>query len=152
MPNPFSLSARRARWKRTSLFARFSLLGGLGIILAFNTLLFFFPPFSLYLAFVNRSDHMIVFDGQILTADGLLVGVDQGGNLLERIAQIDRLRAQRTPVFVQDICASACTLNLTLPQTCTAPTALWMFHKGRIDPHSDIARWSEDLLASDISA
>ena len=57
-----------------------------------------------------------------------VVTYDMGGSFGERLRSLERLRADRTPVAITGVCASACTLFLHLPTTCVAPDATLLFH------------------------
>lgn len=87
------------------------------------------------------------FHGQRFAHNGqLVVEDDYGGAVLARLIQVEKLERTQTPVVVSGICASACTLYLTLPNTCTAPEALWMFHPLHADPTSSLAAFVTDIF------
>lgn len=71
---------------------------------------------------------------------------DLGGDLDERVARVERLRAAGTPVRIEGTCVSACTLYLGLPAACVAPGARLGFHGPRTRlpgiplPHADFER------------
>lgn len=53
---------------------------------------------------------------------------DVGGSIPARVAEIEALRASGEPVRIIDACASACTMYLTLPNTCVMRHARLLFH------------------------
>lgn len=71
---------------------------------------------------------------------------DLGGDLDQRVAQVERLRAAGTPVRIEGLCVSACTLYLGLPNACVTPGAELGFHGPRTRlpgiplPHADFER------------
>jgi hypothetical protein len=56
---------------------------------------------------------------------------DEGGYVYSYMAQVDEAYQQRTQIRFRGLCASACTLYLSLPrwQTCIAPGAWFEFHR-----------------------
>ena len=63
-------------------------------------------------------------DGQ-----SLVIGNDRGGSIRERLIRIRDLRISGQPVRIEgDICYSACTLLIGLPQTCVAAETTFGFH------------------------
>ncbi|MGO4914517.1 hypothetical protein [Pseudogemmobacter sp. W21_MBD1_M6] len=86
--------------------------------------------------------------GRIVVVD------DRGGNVLDRMQQIERLRASRQVVEIRaGYCVSACTLYLGLDRTCVAPDAQFGFHGpssgsyGIALPTADFEHWSR-LIAT----
>ena len=53
---------------------------------------------------------------------------DRGGYYHERLEHIARLEEAGTPVAIQGLCQSACTLFLALPNACVYPQARLGFH------------------------
>jgi hypothetical protein len=73
---------------------------------------------------------------------------DPGGLILERQAQIAQLRAERRSVAVTGLCASACTMYLTLAADgllCTTRDARWGFH-GIVAAPTLAPEWREILV------
>jgi hypothetical protein len=68
----------------------------------------------------------------------VVVNNDPGGNMAQRVSQIDVLRKTGTPVEIRGGCMSACTMYLGLRTTCVAPTATLGFH-GPSSPYYGIA-------------
>lgn len=80
-------------------------------------------------------------DGQHFDKNGhLLVEQDHGSGVIARLAQVAKLERSATPVTITGVCASACTLYLTLPNSCTTRDALWMFHPLQAPPDAPLAR------------
>lgn len=72
-------------------------------------------------------------EGQEIEGDRrILVMDDPEGPILRRLAMVERMERDGTPVAVLGACASACTLYATLPSACTRPEALWMYHAVRL--------------------
>lgn len=73
-----------------------------------------------------------------------IVRSDPGGLVLERLREIEALRAAGAHVWVYGRCASACTLYLGLgAQVCTLPSAEWLFHGPRgKDGRTRLAEWA----------
>lgn len=82
-------------------------------------------------------------DGQTMGADGIVhITDDRGGPVVERLAYVLTLERDYTKVVVEGVCASACTLHLPSPGTCSTPDALWMFHPiGYPDGHRSPFAW-----------
>ena len=91
-------------------------------------------------------------EGQHLDPNGQLVVLDDpGGPILQRLAMVERMERAGTPVAVVGACASACTLYATLPNACTRPEALWMyhavrFHEDRVSPTAALYGPEEDPI------
>lgn len=68
---------------------------------------------------------------------------DLGGDLAQRVTQVEELRRAGTPVRIEGVCVSACTLYLGLPNACVMPGAKLGFHGPRTRlpgiplPHDD---------------
>ncbi|SOB92235.1 hypothetical protein SAMN05877809_101516 [Rhodobacter sp. JA431] len=81
----------------------------------------------------------------------LVVRSDWGGYLAKRRREIDTLRASGTRVELRGTCISACTMYLSLPNVCVAPTAVFGFHgpsrSGTPLPREKFDYWSE-IMAS----
>lgn len=60
-----------------------------------------------------------------------VIRYDMGGDVEQRIAQIETLRANGTVVRIEGTCVSACTLYLGLPNACVVATAQLGFHGPR---------------------
>ncbi|MGO4855105.1 hypothetical protein [Phaeovulum sp. W22_SRMD_FR3] len=56
------------------------------------------------------------------------VSKDPGGSVAERVAEINRLRAQGARVEIAGGCWSSCTMYLGLPNTCVTRAAVLGFH------------------------
>lgn len=56
---------------------------------------------------------------------------DLGGDLDQRVVQVEGLRASATPIRIEGLCVSACTLYLGLPMACVTPGAELGFHGPR---------------------
>ena len=63
-----------------------------------------------------------------LASAPVVVVDDAGGGIAERAGELQRLRASGRPVVIAGRCASACTLYLSLGQTCITSRAVLMFH------------------------
>lgn len=68
--------------------------------------------------------------------DRLVVTADAGGLMFPRLDYIDNLRRRNVAVEVHHYCLSACTFYLMLPNTCTYPDSLWVFHSSRNDDNN----------------
>ena len=89
-----------------------------------------------YVAVESRRGPIKVMPGQVWDRGGrLVIRHDPGGRVLDRMAQADRLLRDGITVAVMGTCASACTIYLANPRTCTSPQATWTFHP--ITPHPD---------------
>jgi hypothetical protein len=81
-------------------------------------------------------------EGQEWSQDGtLVVFEDHGGSVVRRIGQWKRMERDGVDIAVLGLCASACTLAIANPRTCTAPGALWMFHRAYADEGNAMAFW-----------
>lgn len=60
-----------------------------------------------------------------------IIRADLGGDLAQRLVEVERLRALGTWVRIEGTCVSACTLYLGLPNTCVSHTARLGFHGPR---------------------
>jgi hypothetical protein len=85
-------------------------------------------------------------------ADVFTIGNDYGGVLIPRLAQLQALKIRGDTVEIRgDICASACTLYLGLPNTCIIPQTKFGFHGpshyGRPLPQADYERLSQVVAA-----
>ena len=85
-------------------------------------------------------------------ADVVIVGNDYGGILVARLASLQALKTRGTTVEIRgDICASACTLYLGLPNTCVLPHTRFGFHGpshyGKPLPVADFERLSQVVAA-----
>jgi hypothetical protein len=81
-------------------------------------------------------------EGQEWSQDGRLVVVeDHGGSVVRRLGQWQRMERDGVEIAVLGLCASACTLALDNPKTCSAPGALWMFHRAYADEGNPMAIW-----------
>lgn len=60
-----------------------------------------------------------------------IVRRDMGGDLNQRVVQVEQMRAAGTPVRIEGLCVSACTLYLGLPNACVSPGAALGFHGPR---------------------
>jgi len=58
----------------------------------------------------------------------MVVRNDKGGNVEQRVHQIEQLRQAGTRVRIVGRCDSACTMFLGLPRACVARTARLGFH------------------------
>ena len=58
----------------------------------------------------------------------LIIHNDRGGNVEQRVHQIEQLRKAGTRVQIRGRCDSACTMFLGLPRACVARTARLGFH------------------------
>jgi hypothetical protein len=56
---------------------------------------------------------------------------DLGGDLQDRLAEVESLRDQGLGMRIEGTCVSACTLYLGLPKTCITETAILGFHGPR---------------------
>lgn len=78
---------------------------------------------------------------------------DLGGDLDQRVALVERLRAAGTPIRIEGTCVSACTLYLGLPNACVTPGAELGFHGPRTRlpgiplPHADFERQTRVMAA-----
>jgi hypothetical protein len=61
-------------------------------------------------------------------ADTVVIERDNGGNVRQYQDMVSDWRARRTSVEVVGICASACTMVLSLRDVCTTTDAAWGFH------------------------
>lgn len=96
-------------------------------IIAAPVLVLWAPAIYVSLGSITGNTHPL--PGQVMGANGTLTIIaDSGGNVAQRMIHARQLRAAEVPVVVEGLCASACTIYLTLPQSCTRPDALWMFH------------------------
>jgi len=84
----------------------------------------------------------------------LRVKNDNGGNLPERIALVERMRAQNQSVEIRrGYCRSACTLYLGLPGTCVGPRSVFGFHGPTLSlygvylPPAEFEHWSNVMAA-----
>ena len=60
-----------------------------------------------------------------------VIRYDMGGDVEQRIREVERLRAEGTVVRIEGTCVSACTLYLGLPNSCVAANAQLGFHGPR---------------------
>ncbi|WP_323039934.1 hypothetical protein [Gemmobacter sp.] len=60
--------------------------------------------------------------------NAIIVRSDRGGYIGQRDQQISTLRAQGTRVELHGTCLSSCTMYLSLPNICVAPSATFGFH------------------------
>jgi hypothetical protein len=85
-------------------------------------------------------------------ADVITIGDDYGGVLIPRLANLQALKLRGDTVEIRgDICASACTLYLGLPNACIIPQTKFGFHGpshyGRPLPQADYERLSQVVAA-----
>ena len=82
----------------------------------------------------------------------MVVTSDRGGYLTQRSDQISRLRAAGDRVELRGTCLSACTMYLSLPNVCVAPTAIFGFHGPSLNgvplPPRDFDYWSEVMASN----
>lgn len=81
------------------------------------------------------------------TTNAMIVTSDRGGLLGQRSDAIQLLRASGQRVELRGLCLSACTMYLSLPNVCVAPTAVFGFHgpsrnQKRL-PQREFEHWSE---------
>lgn len=58
-----------------------------------------------------------------------VVSDDRGGSIVERLREIDRLRASGQSIEIRGaLCYSTCTMFLGLAQTCISPNTMFGFH------------------------
>ena len=60
-----------------------------------------------------------------------VIRADMGGDLQQRLDEVERLRGQDIWLRIEGICVSACTLYLGLPKACVADAARLGFHGPR---------------------
>ncbi len=60
--------------------------------------------------------------------NAIVVQNDGGGNMANRVAQVQQLRRSGKPVEIRGNCMSACTMYLGLRNTCVTPGARLGFH------------------------
>jgi hypothetical protein len=78
---------------------------------------------------------------------------DMGGDLQDRLAEVEVLRGQGVAVRIEGTCVSACTLYLGLPKTCVTETAILGFHgpRTRFDglplPRASFERLSQQMAS-----
>ena len=60
-----------------------------------------------------------------------VVRYDMGGDVEQRIRQVEQMRRAGTGVRIEGTCVSACTLYLGLPNACVSATAQLGFHGPR---------------------
>ena len=60
-----------------------------------------------------------------------VIRYDMGGDVEQRIRQVEKLRAVGTEVRIEGACVSACTLYLGLPNSCVTAKAQLGFHGPR---------------------
>lgn len=82
----------------------------------------------------------------------MIIGNDQGGLVSRRAAEISRILAQGTHVEIRgQVCYSACTMYLGMPDTCVLPQTSFGFHGpshyGRQLSARDFEYWSQ-VIAS----
>lgn len=85
----------------------------------------------------------------ILAAPGdpIVVRWDGGGMIGQRNSEIRNLRERGQRVELRGICLSACTMYLSLPNVCVAPSATLGFHGptrgGKSLPEDEFEHWSK---------
>lgn len=82
----------------------------------------------------------------------LVIGDDQGGLVSRRVEEISRILSQGTHVEIRgQVCYSACTMYLGMPDTCVLPQTSFGFHGpshyGRQLSARDFEYWSQ-VIAS----
>lgn len=89
----------------------------------------------------------------MLDAIALIITLDMGGPLADRIDAVAEMRRGGVAVRIDGRCDSACTLYLTLPQTCVTRRAMLGFHgpttatKGLPLLPRDHALWSRRMAS-----
>lgn len=86
-------------------------------------------------------------DAAAQTSVAYIVQSDRGGWIGQRSKEIRALRASGQPVELRGTCLSACTMYLSLPNACIAPTATFGFHgpsrNGQALPPREFDHWSQ---------
>ena len=82
----------------------------------------------------------------------MIVGNDQGGLVSRRAEEISRILSQGTHVEIRgQVCNSACTMYLGMPDTCVMPQTSFGFHGpshyGRRLSDRDFEYWSQVIAA-----
>lgn len=82
----------------------------------------------------------------------MIIGNDQGGLVSRRAEEISRILSQGTHVEIRgQVCNSACTMYLGLPDTCVLPQTSFGFHGpshyGRSLSARDFEYWSQIIAA-----
>lgn len=80
-------------------------------------------------------------------ATAITIRHDRGGAIIDYAIKVATLRKSGQPVRIDGLCASACTLHLSLPksQICITGAARFLFHAAR-HPDQKAARTATRLL------
>lgn len=75
---------------------------------------------------------------------------DWGGSVVERRMELGGLFFNRDVVARREVCASACTMYLTLgpERVCTTPAAKWGFHSAHLPSTGEISQQATELMVS----
>lgn len=69
----------------------------------------------------------------------IVVTQDRGGNVMERIFHVEKVRRAEQEVRIVGDCWSACTFYLSLDRVCVSPNARFGFHRATADNQGQVS-------------